>query len=373
VLFGLFSAGLQAMSEFSAPAFGPVVLNLVFLAGLAFTLGRFGPAALAIFYSLGAACMFALQAMVLRLRGVRVRVTIDPRDPGLREILTLVAPIALIQILTQPGYLVERLLAGRFGEGGISSLAYAFKVSQIPVWVFVAALGAVAFPALSRSASVRDSRALSGVLEKSAVLTMAVTLPSALVLGVFARQIVALLFMRGAFGQSSLDLTSLVLRGFSATPVTNGFVYLLLRACYAVRDTRTAAVSTLAGSAVTVIADVILASRLGLVALGVGSAIGSACCAAVMAWRLRAQMAPGLWPRLTKSAVRLLGCGLVMIASMLVVEGCWPGRVETMAVTGRLVRLASSLSVGFLAYAGACLWLGFGHLLPFRGRTVSRE
>ncbi|MGE5542073.1 MAG: murein biosynthesis integral membrane protein MurJ [Bacillota bacterium] len=355
VLFGLVCAYLQACSEFTFPSFGPVVLNVLFLAGMAAALRRLGPITLAVSYSLGVVGMLVLQTLPLRARGVRLRPVADPGDPGLRRILATIAPVILVQVLSQPGYVVERMLAGGFGEGGISSLSYGMRVSQIPVWVIVAAIGTVAFPALSRSVHMNSPDTLSRVFERCATLAMAVTLPSGAVFWVFARHVVGVLFVRGAFGQQSLELTSQVLKGSALVPMSYGLVYLLLRVCYATGDTRTAVLSTLIGSAATVITDLLLTPRIGIIALGIGTSIGFGVSAVLTAVRLRRKWLHGLWWRLVKAALHILGCCVIMLSAMLIIKGCLPVHVEGSSDIHTLVCTGVLFLGGFAAYLAAFL------------------
>ncbi|MGE5483748.1 MAG: murein biosynthesis integral membrane protein MurJ [Ignavibacteriales bacterium] len=372
ILSAVFISGLQACSEFGVPAFGPVVLNVLFIAGLGATMSHLGPAGLSVSYSVGAVAMLLLQAVTLHVKGLPIRPSFDICDPGLRQMVTALVPIALVQVFNQPTYLVERILAGRFGEGGVASLTYAFKVSQIPVWVFVAALGAVAFPAMSRFAHLNDVDGMSGVLEKAAELTMAITLPSAVVFRVFAREVTAAIFMRGAFGAASLASTSQVLRGYALAPVCHGLLYLLLRLCYACRDTATPIIATLAGSAVTVLADLILTPSLGLEALGFGSAIGLTVSAAFITWRVRTRLAREAPRRLALAAGSILVCCIIMLMVMFAVEGCLPVHVEAITEEQRLFRTGALFSAGFASYATAYLFLGSG-ALRFRGVVASNR
>lgn len=370
ILSAVCVSGLHACSEFGAPALGPVVLNVLFIIGLWVAMGRLGPLGLAVAYSAGAVAMLLLQAVALRLKGLPIRPSLDTRDPGLRQIATALVPIALVHLFNQPTYFVERMLAGRFGEGGVASLTYAFKVSQIPVWVFVAALGAVAFPAMSRFAHLNDVDGMSDVLEKAAEMTMAITIPSAVVFRVFAREVVAVIFMRGAFGEASLATTSQVLRGYALAPVCHGFLYLLARLCYACRDTSTPVIATLAGSAITVLADLILIPSLGLEALGFGSAIGLTASASFIIWRIRTGPTREAPRRLALAAGNIVVCCVVMLGVMFAVKGCLPAGVEATSEAERLFRTGALFTVGFVSYAAAYLFLG-SSALRFRGALAS--
>lgn len=353
ICYGLFSAVLHSRSSFTAPALGPVFLNVVFVLGAVGFVRRFGAISLAVAYTLGTLAMVLLQGPALSRAGVCLRPSLALTDPGFRAVASIVCPIAVVQALGHAGYLIERGLAGRTGQGGLSSLTYAFKVSQIPVWVFAAAFGTIAFPALSSAAHKGESRGFSMVLSRSVVPILAVTMPAAVVFGFFPREVVGLIFMRGAFGGASLASTATALRGYALAPVAYGLAYLFMRSCYALQDIRGAAIASIGGSALMIVADAALVRFAGLAGLGLGATAAMLFTTTIILRRVRPWLHATDSSPLRAAAGKIALSVAVMLGVMLLARRCLAPDVERLNESQRLIRVGLVLASGALSYGSA--------------------
>ena len=99
---------------------------------------------------LGGLGQILLQWPVLRREGWRYQPSLDSRDPGLREVLRLMAPGTLGLAAVQVNVFVNTVLATGQGTGAVSWLNYAFRLMYLPIGLFGVSIATAALPEISR-------------------------------------------------------------------------------------------------------------------------------------------------------------------------------------------------------------------------------
>ena len=233
---------LHALRHFAAPAFAPVLLNLmiIFSALVVWLGGTPVPPIFILAYGvvIGGLCQFLWQLPMLRRLGVPLVPRWNPWHPAIRQMVTLLAPVLLGAAVYQLSVLLNSLLASLLAEGSVSALWYANRLFEFPQGIFVVALSSAALPSLATQAQGRDFHGLSESLGFALRLINFVVLPAAFGLTILAVPICAVLFFHGAFGVSHVMATAATLQGF-AVGLWSVAVGRLLSAClYALQDTR---------------------------------------------------------------------------------------------------------------------------------------
>jgi murein biosynthesis integral membrane protein MurJ len=139
----------------------------------------------------------------------------------------------------QVSSLVDNLFASYLPEGGIAALGYAKKVVELPVLIFPYILSTVLFPYFSELAISKRKQQLDGMFSKNITLILLVFLPLSGFFFVFAPDIVALFFRRGAFNDYSTALTGDALMVYSVGMVFFAMETILVVFYFAQEDTRT--------------------------------------------------------------------------------------------------------------------------------------
>lgn len=242
VLFGVSGVVmgiLNTRQHFVLPALAPSLLNLSLIAAAALLASRMGARALALGYVVGAALHLAVQVPGLPKVGARYHPVLILRDPGVREVLRLMAPRVLGLAAVHLNFLVNTNIASRLGEGAVSALNYAWLLMLLPQGVFAQAVATAAFPTFAEQAARGERDAMRSTLATTLRMVFFVTLPAAVGLGVLRRPLVALLFERGAFQASSTDAVAWALAFYALGLLGHAGVEIVVRAFYALHDTWT--------------------------------------------------------------------------------------------------------------------------------------
>ena len=155
---------LNTWSRFAVPAITPSLLNLAFIAGALLCAPYFDPPAMVLAWSVlaGGVLQLALQIPALLRIGMLPRL-VSPRvalaDPGVRRILTLMAPALLGVSVAQISLVINTIFASFLETGSVSWLYYADRLMEFPSGLLGAALGTILLPSLAREHARQDAQA----------------------------------------------------------------------------------------------------------------------------------------------------------------------------------------------------------------------
>lgn len=242
VLFGVSGVVmgiLNVRQHFVLPALAPSLLNLSMIATAGLLASRLSACALALGYVLGAVLHFAVQLPGLPRVGARYSPVLTLNDPGVREVLRLMAPRVLGLATVHLNFLVNTNIASRLGEGAVSALNYAWLLMLLPQGVFAQAVATAAFPTFAEQAARGEREAMRRTLAATLRMVFFVIIPAAAGLLVLRRPLVALLFERGAFRASSTEAVAWALAFYALGLVGHAGVEIIVRAFYALHDTWT--------------------------------------------------------------------------------------------------------------------------------------
>ena len=174
--------------------------------------------------------------------------------PGLSE----GSKILVASIFTKAVTLVDRAVGSLVGPGAIASLYLAFRIVHLPFSIAALAIGRSIAPELSRLRARRDPGETTRLVHLGIDLNLFLLGPVVLFLAMFARDVVAVFYMRGAFGAHSLAATTLAFTCYAPAILPMGLIVLFGRVYAAQEDNRLPLVAAIVASGVNVVGDVLL-------------------------------------------------------------------------------------------------------------------
>ena len=266
--YTVFSQVLNARGRFGAPMFAPIANNIiaigVFLGFLVVagsnaasggTLTTGQAAWLGIGSTIGVAAQALVLLPVLWRSGYVWHPRFDWRGTGLRKTGSLAFWTIGLVLVNQLGYVViTRLatLANVLAENqalvpaGLTTYQKAHLIFILPHSVITVSLVTALLPSISRSAHDGDLKTVGHGLASSARLAAAIVIPIGAVMFVLAPRLTRLMFGFGAATGASAGYTGTVVMGFLIGIIPFTLFYILLRGWYALEDTRTPFLLTVA-------------------------------------------------------------------------------------------------------------------------------
>jgi len=381
-LMALGSSLLQARRRFFAPAWAPVLANLVIIGflllvpsvlngqdpslGLADTDGGFR-----LLLSLGATFGIAVMAVslvpALIRAGVRLRFRPAWRHPAVRKLLTLSGWTLGYVVANQVALIVVKNLA-RPGSGGQDAYSKAFTFFQLPHGLLAVSITTTFVPDLARFVARKDKPAFIARSSLGVRLVALFTFPASLGMLALARPIIGAFLQHGEFSEQAAVNTSRALAGFSIGLVGFSVYLFVLRGFYAHQDTRTPFVINVVENLLNIVFAVILVGRYGVLGLGLAFALAYLLSAA---WALQVLSfkVPGYALRPVFASL-----GRMLLASVLMAEIVWfvSRAVGANSGVGAAVRVLAGTVVGVAVYVGVLALLRSPELAAAR-RLVGRS
>lgn len=246
----LMTALLHARRRFAAPAFAPVLTNVVTsLAGVAvwwlIANDKTQDDSLLTVYLLGlgttagVASMAAALVPSIRRAGIDLRWSFKPRHPAVRKVLRLSGWTVGFAAANQVALLTVLTLARGSGEGAVSAYQYAFIFFQLPYGLIAVSIMTAILPDLSEAARAHDVIAFREKFREGLAVLLTFLLPAAGAYLFLGEPLIELLLQRGSFTAQDTQATARMLAGFSlGLPFFAVFLY-CVRAFHARRNTRT--------------------------------------------------------------------------------------------------------------------------------------
>ncbi|MCL4869839.1 MAG: murein biosynthesis integral membrane protein MurJ [Anaerolineae bacterium] len=238
---GVFMAALNARQHFLLPALAGILYNVGIILGV--WLLAPNVMGMGIGTVLGALAHLLVQLPGLRRQNARYTPVLTLYDPGVRQVLRLMAPRVLGLSFSQLNHLLIPFLAQAMIFGAIPALNYAWLILNMPLGMIGQAMAIAAFPTFATLAAQSALPQMRHILADSLRLIFFLSLPATVLLMVLSRPIIIFLFERGAFDQAATTLVTSALLFFALGLTALAAIEVLSRAFYALGDTVTPVVA----------------------------------------------------------------------------------------------------------------------------------
>ncbi len=185
---------------------------------------------------IGGMLQLLIQLPALKKVGFKFGLDFDWKDDGVRDVLRLMWPSLIAAGGTQINVFLNSIFASYTPgqESANAWLANAQRLQQLPLGLFGVAVATVTLPMLSRLATEGVTPAFRGALAKGLRLVLFLTLPCAVGLSIFAKEIVSLLFEHGKFTAHDVAMTAGPLQAYAFGLVFYSAIKVLQPAFYTI-------------------------------------------------------------------------------------------------------------------------------------------
>ena len=361
---------LNTYNKFWVPAFAPVLLNICLIGGALWLTPYFEQpiVGLAWAWFVAGFVQLAFQIPFLKKIGMLPSIRFNWNDAGMWRVIKQMGPAVFGVSIGQISLIINTIFASLLVTGSVSWLYYADRLMEFPSGVLGAALGTILLPSLSKCHANNNTTEYSRLLDWGLRLTIMLTLPAALALGMISVPLLATFFQHGAFAAHDVLMTSRALIGYSVGLVGLILVKILAPGFYARQDIRTPVkigiVTLLATQAMNAL-FIGWIQHAGLaLSIGLGACLNSAILFHYLRKRGIYQPEPGWAKFFAKVCVAMLALAITLWFGM-GTEQSW----LTGSGWSRILRLSALVSAGVVVYFAVLAVLGF-RPKDFSKRTV---
>jgi putative peptidoglycan lipid II flippase len=351
---GIFTSLLYARRSFGLPAFAAAIYNAGIIVAAVALAGSLGIYALAIGLLVGALLQLGLQLPAIR--GLRYAATVDLRDPGVRLVLRLYAPVFLGMVVSYLVVAVDTHLAWRTAPESVADMAFATTLIQFPLGLVGAAASLAILPSLSRLASSErtdEREALIPTLLRGIKAVLLLIAPLTAILIVLREPIVSLLFERLAFDAAATQRTARALLAYAPQLPFVVVDQLLIVAFYALKETRTPVLVGAAGAGIYLVAALLLVAPLGMPGLALANAIQNSAHAVILYWLLAQRFAILRAPELGSFLGRVAAGGVAAAGVAAMVFVSIAPLLADASLLPQIAAVAAGGGAGLAAYGAA--------------------
>ncbi|WP_281276395.1 murein biosynthesis integral membrane protein MurJ [Dictyobacter kobayashii] len=212
------TAILNSRRQFLLPAVSLAVYNVGLIGGL--LVAKFVPG-VGIYGPTYGTLVAVLLQLVVQLPGlskqhVRYSFIWDLRHPGLRQVGILLLPNSLAIGVAYIGNIIDTHFTSYLPDSAsLAALHNAEMLQALPVALIGQAVGQSLLPHLAMQAAAGRYIRMRQMALKVIGASIALTVPAALLLALFGKPMIHLLFQHGAFDPHASDLTNLALLGYA--------------------------------------------------------------------------------------------------------------------------------------------------------------
>lgn len=229
---------LQSGRHFLLPALSPVMYNLGIIVGTVFLsrwFGIFGPAYGVL---LGALAHVLIQFPLAKKLGFKYHFSLDWKSPHVREVMRLMVPRGATQSTNAVEDFIGVYIATSFGNTLLTLLTLASALMAAPVRFFGVSIAQAALPFLTSEAKEHDMSGFSSLLVKTLHQIAFFMFPAGALLLVLRIPLVRLAYGARGFPWSDTVLLGRLVALFALAIAAQAMIHVLLRAFYALKETR---------------------------------------------------------------------------------------------------------------------------------------
>lgn len=362
---GVIMGALNARQHFLLPALAPTIYNVGIIAGGLLWPGT-QPEEAALGFAVGtvvgAAGHFLVQLPGLRQKEARYTAVLDIRDPGMRQVMRLMAPRVLGLSFSEVNKFLIIWLTNPMATGSLPALASALRLIIMPQGIIGQALGIAAFPTMAALAVRGQRDEMRQIFADSLRILLFLGLPFSVLFALLAHPLVTFLYTWGLMGDEGVEFVSWALLFYALGLVPLLALEVVARTFYALSDTLTPVLSGAVQIALMWLLSLwfsrVIFPQLGWLPLGglaLGFSLSNVIEVLLLLWLLRRKLGGIQGYSLLNGLWRMGAATLLMAGGMWLVQG-WLGG------TAVLLRLIVVGSVGGLIYLAACAVLRLDEL-----------
>ncbi len=338
---------LQIHGSYFAVGMVSVPLNICVIASM-FLSEQYGQGILGWGVVVGYFSSFLMLYLASKRHRFSYRPSFQFDTPEIRRLLVVVIPIFLGKAITELNTMIDRTIASLLPEGSVSALSYGNRVVGFVTAVFVISVTTAVFPQMSRLSAMKSTRKLKRTFARSVGLMSLMVLPISAGVILFSKEIVGLLFERGAFTAFDTQRTAEVVSFYSIGLIFFSIKEVALNLFYAIEDTVTPTVNSVLAILINVCLNFILIEPMAHKGLALATTISGGITLVMLLLILRKRIGPLGLGRIFASLVKMAAATAGMCLAAYPLYQLLHSKMESVLLPFLLAAFTGALVYGIL-------------------------
>lgn len=362
----LVSGVLQSFKSFFIYSLTPIMYNVGIIVGALFFVPVVGVAGLGFGVILGALLHLAIQLPMLFRLGFRYRPILALKNSFVRRIAGLMIPRTLGLATTQLNLVAMTTIASTLEVGSIAIFNFANNLQYVPIGIIGISFAIAAFPTLSESIARKHTQDAVRYLSHTMRQILFFIIPCTIIVLLLRAQIVRVVLGTGAFDWNATIVTARTLAFFALSLFAQCLLPLLARGFYALQDTWTPFLSSLATTLMTILAALYYKDIYGISGIALAFSIAMIAQLAILWLILRQKLGTLDEGRIVRSLIKISAAAVLMALSIQLLKAPLARIVDMTRFWGILTQGFLSGTIGLLVYGLVCYALHLEEMLAFQ-------
>lgn len=193
----------------------------------------------------------------------------------IKRLIKLSIPILIGNSFLQISNIIDKSLGSLLERGSISALSYATSINNLVLTIIIASISTVIFPILTDNIMKGKKKEYGEILGKTISILSIILLPISIIAVIYADFIVEIIYKRGKFDASAVEVTGVVLMYYAASYIFFAIREILTKGFYSLQDTKTPMYTSGIGVISNIIISILLIKPLGIKAIAFGTMLSS--------------------------------------------------------------------------------------------------
>ena len=270
------------------------------------------------------------------------------RTPEIRRLLLVVLPIFLGKAITELNTMIDRTIASVLPAGSVSALSYGNRVVGFVTAVFVISVTTAVFPQMSHLSAIKNTRRLKSTFRSSAGLMSLMVLPISAGVIIFSKEIVTILFQRGAFTAYDTQRTAEVVSFYALGLIFFSIKEIALNMFYAIQDTKTPTINSVVAILINIVLNLLLIKSMAHKGLALATTISGGVTLVMLLISLRRRIGPLGLGRLFISLLKMAAATAGMCFTVIPLYDIFMEALDSMPAAFLLAAMVGALVYGLL-------------------------
>lgn len=270
------------------------------------------------------------------------------KDKNVIRMVKMMLPLLIGYSMIFINQQIDKIIVSALGEGTVTAMQYGSVLSNLVISL-IASLCSVLFTRLTYYISNNKKHVAGKFATKFAILLIYIFLPISIITIFGSKDIVYILFGRGAFDNNAIQNAGVALAGYGFCFVPNALKSLFARFQYGAQNTRTPMINSTIGILVNIILSIILSRFLGVFGVTFASSCAEMISAILNIYSAKRKNSEIiLRPFLSHFLFVVMGGMFTILAIYLINRVC----VNTTAI----IRLCLTVIIGMISFYSCCGW-----------------
>lgn len=193
-------------------------------------------------------------------------------SPHIKMLLTMMGPLLIGYGAVYINQMVDKILVSGLESGTITAMSYASVIVNL-MGTLIASMCSVLYAHMAEYIAQKEENKVTQLAERSALLLTVVLLPITIITVGSAKDLVSLLYGRGAFGEREISMTAVALMGYGLYFIPLAWREIYSRLQYSCQDSKRPTINSVAGIVVNIVLSIALCPILGVFGVTFASSI----------------------------------------------------------------------------------------------------